>query len=105
MIQATESWHGNDLATCTEMDLVFTTRWSFLLQREMRSVVVVVADVLAPQAFQILFVKHYYVVEQVTPTVTDPAFCNPVLPRAFKHMMPTGPLDNFSFGQLRTQAA
>jgi hypothetical protein len=84
MMQAAESRHGNDLATCTVIDLGFTSCRSFLLQCEMRSVFVVIADVLAHQSLQMPFVEHDDVVEQIPSTVANPALCNAVLPRTAK---------------------
>lgn len=48
MMQATKPWHGDDLAACIMIDLGFTPRRRSLCQCEMRSVLVVIADVLQP---------------------------------------------------------
>jgi N-acyl-D-aspartate/D-glutamate deacylase len=48
----------------------------------MRSVVVVVADVLGHQALKMAFVEDDDVIEQVSAAVADEAFGNAVLPRA-----------------------
>jgi hypothetical protein len=48
----------------------------------MRSVIVVIADVLRHQLLQVSFVEHNDVVEQVPSAVADPSLCNPILPRA-----------------------
>ena len=61
----------------------FATCRSSLLQRKMCSVIVVITDVLAHQAFQMPFVEHDYMVEQITPAVADPTLSNPVLPRDY----------------------
>jgi len=48
----------------------------------MRSVVVVVADVLGHQALKMAFVEDDDMIEQVASAVADEAFGNAVLPRA-----------------------
>src|SRR5438105_1733144 len=48
----------------------------------MGPVLVVVADVLAHQTFQMPLVEHYYIAKQVTSAITYPAFGNAVLPWA-----------------------
>jgi len=80
MMQAAEPWHGDDLAICTRMDLCFTSRRCFLLQREMRSVPVIIADVIRHQSFQMPLIEHDDMVEQVSAAVADPALRNAVLP-------------------------
>ena len=72
MMQATKPWHGDDLAACIMIDLGFTPRRRSLCQSEMRSVLVVIADVLRHQAFQMLFVEHNDVVEQIAAVITEP---------------------------------
>ncbi len=51
MMQAAESRHGSDLAICTVMDFGSTTRRCFLRQRKMRTVLLVIVDVLAHPSF------------------------------------------------------
>ena len=84
MMQAAESWHGYDPATRIVLVMHFTTRRSSFFQREMSPVVVVIADVLVHQAFQMPFVEHDDMVEQITPAVADPTLFNAVLPRTAK---------------------
>lgn len=55
---------------------------SSLRQREMCSVVVIVANVLAHQAFHVPLIRNNQMVEQVSTSVTNPMLCNPILPRA-----------------------
>src|ERR1017187_4095145 len=50
----------------------------------MCSILVVVADVLFHKTFQVPFVEHDHMVEQIPATVADKAFCNPVLPRTME---------------------
>src|ERR1039457_2603898 len=47
----------------------------------MCSILVVVADVLFHKTFQVPFVEHDHMVEQIPAAVADKAFCNSVLPR------------------------
>ncbi len=50
----------------------------------MRAVIVVIADVLRKQSFQMPLVHGYDVVEQVPAAAFDPALRNALLPRALK---------------------
>ena len=88
VMQATKSWHGHDPATYIRVLLCFTTRRCSLCQREMRSVVVIVADVLVHQAFQMPFIENDHMVEQIAAAVANPALGNAVLPWTSE----TGPL-------------
>ena len=54
----------------------------------MRPVFVVVANILVNESFQVAFVEHDHVVEQIAATTPHEAFRNPILPRALE----TGPL-------------
>lgn len=84
MMQTAEPWHGYNLVTCARIRFCFTTRWSLLLQTEMRAILVVIADVFVHQALQMPFIEHDYMVEQIAAAGTDPPFRNTVLPRASK---------------------
>ena len=53
-----------------------------LRQSEVRAVLVVVADVIREQPFQLRFIYRDNMVQQVPPAASDPALGNPVLPRA-----------------------
>jgi len=81
MVQAAKPRHGDDFAICVGIRLCSTPRRRSLRQRKMRSVIVVIADVLRHQSLQVLFVEHNDVVEQVPSAVADPSLCNPILPR------------------------
>ena len=81
MVQAAESLHGYDLAACIGILFCFTTGRRSFVQCTVRSVVVIVADVLIHKALQMPFVEHDHMVEQIPAAVADKAFCNPVLPR------------------------
>src|ERR1700690_3603480 len=81
MMQATESGHRYNAATCTRALLCFATRRRFLHQPEMRPVVVIVTDILVHQTLQMAFIHNNHMVEQITSAVADPALCDTVLPR------------------------
>ena len=81
MVQAAKPRHGDDFAICVGIRLCSTPRRCSLRQRKMRSVIVVIADVLTHQSLQVPFVEHNDVVEQVPSAVADPALCNPILQR------------------------
>ena len=48
----------------------------------MSPVIVVVTDVFIHQSVQMAFVEYDDIIEQISPAVSDPAFCYAVLPRA-----------------------
>jgi hypothetical protein len=50
----------------------------------MRAVLVVVANILTEQAFQVAFVNCDDVIQEITPATPYPTFCNPILPRTFE---------------------
>jgi hypothetical protein len=52
-----------------------------LLQREMRPILVVIANVGAHRPFQMPFVEHDDMIKQISSAIPNPAFCNTVLPR------------------------
>jgi hypothetical protein len=54
--------------------------WRFLAQPEMSSVLVVVADVFAEKAFQVLFVEQYHMIEQVASSALHLALGDSVQP-------------------------
>jgi len=66
MMQTAEPWHcNNPAAHNTEVTHYLTIRGRFLRQRKMRSTLVVIADVLVHQAFQMSFVHNDHMVEQI----------------------------------------
>ena len=50
----------------------------------MRAVLVVVANILIEQAFQVAFVNCDDVIQEITPATPYPTFCNAILPRTFE---------------------
>jgi hypothetical protein len=80
VVQTAESRHGNN--STPRARCCHPARRRFLIESEMRPVVVVVADVLGRQSLQVAFVKHDHMVEQITTAVPDPALGDAILPRA-----------------------
>src|SRR5271156_2820911 len=66
----------------------YTTRRSVLVQCGMRSIFVVVADVLVQQAFQMPFIRNDHVVKEIPAAIANPTLANTVLPWTLE----TGPL-------------
>jgi hypothetical protein len=50
----------------------------------MRPVLVIIADVLVHQTFQMPLVQDNHMIEQITAAVADPTFGNAILPRTSK---------------------
>jgi hypothetical protein len=50
----------------------------------MRAVLVVVANILRKQAFQVAFVNCNDVIQQITPATPYPTLCDPILPRTLE---------------------
>jgi hypothetical protein len=82
MMQTAEPWHGYNLVTCARIRFCFTTRWSLLLQTEVRAIFVVIADVIVHQALQMPFIENDHMVEQIAAAVANPALGDPILPGA-----------------------
>src|ERR1017187_3916911 len=82
MVPAAEPWKRYSRATCNRILLRIATLGCSLRQRKMRSVVVVVTEVLDHQSFQMQFIDDNHMVEQVPTAAADPTFCNTVLPWA-----------------------
>jgi hypothetical protein len=81
MMQATKSRHGHDATSYVGVLPCFATGRSFLRQRKMRSVIVVVTDVVSDQAFQMSFTYNDHMVQQIPAAVADPTLGNTILPR------------------------
>ena len=84
MMQTAEPGHRYNLTACYGLRPCFAAGRRSLRQREVRSVFVVVTDILVHQPPQMSFVQHYYMVEQISSTTADPTLGNAVLPRASK---------------------
>ena len=84
MVQPAESWHRYNLSTYTGLLLPFTSGRSTLRQRKMRSIFVVVTDVLFHQPFHMALIENDHVVEQISSTAANPTHRDTVLPRTLK---------------------
>jgi hypothetical protein len=81
MVEAAKPGHRDHFAASVGFCCDSAT-WSLLLQTQMCSVVVIVADVFGEKALEMMFVEHDDMIEQVPSAVTDKAFSDPILPRA-----------------------
>ena len=61
-----------------------STAWRFLPESKMRTIFVVVGNVLAEQTFEMAFVDGNNVIQQVTAAAAHPALRDPVLPGTFE---------------------
>src|ERR1700722_7234960 len=80
MMQAAKSWHRYDSAAGFGILLSLTSGRSFLRQREMRPVFVIIANVLPHQTFQMPLIQNNYMVKKIASAVADPALGHAVLP-------------------------
>ena len=81
MMQAAHPWQRYDPAIHTELARCLTASRGALPQRKMCPVLVVAADILIHQAFQMSLIEDDHMVEQVPAAVADPTLDNAVLPR------------------------
>ena len=81
MMQTAEPRHRYDLVASYGIRSCFTAGRCSFRQREMRSIVMIVADVFFHQPFQMTFIQHDHMVEQISAAVADPALPNAILPR------------------------
>ena len=82
MVQTAEPWHRNHPAIWARISNGLASSRCLFLQPEMRSVIMVVANVLVHETLEMPLVEDNHVIQQVSPTVADEAFCYSVLPRA-----------------------
>ena len=82
VVEAAEPGQGDDLGVTEGPGLPWAARGSGLGEAEVRTIVVVVRDVLADQAQQMTVVKDDDMVEELAPDAADPTFGDTVLPRA-----------------------
>jgi hypothetical protein len=83
MVQTAEPGHRYDLAASYGIRPYFAPSRCTLREREMRAVVIIVADVLFHEPSQMTFLQHDYMVEQISSTTAHPAFGDAALPRGF----------------------
>jgi hypothetical protein len=84
MMQATQSWYGNDFATQPGTHFCFTPGWSFLCQSEVSAVFMVVADIVPHEALQMVLVKRDDMIEKISAAVSDKSLRYAILPWALK---------------------
>src|ERR1017187_7948212 len=80
MVETTDSRHRKDFADRICIRCCRSTRGRPLLQREVRPILVVITNVFSHQPFQMPLVEQDYMIEQIPSAITNPAFCNTVLP-------------------------
>src|ERR1035441_8925685 len=82
MMQATQSWRRGN--SCSRFGSAYshTTVRCSLIQRQMRPVFVVIADIFVHQAPDVTHVDDDHVVEEISAAVANPTLCDAVLPRA-----------------------
>ena len=81
VMQSTQSRHRDDLAIGASSIFRLAAGRRSLRQREMSSILVVIADVFSHEVFQMALVDDDRMVEQIPPTVANPSVGNTVLPR------------------------
>ena len=81
MMEAAEPRYRHHILAQRGTLLCLTTHRRFFRQRRMRSVFMVVTDVLTHEAFQMTLIEHDDMIEQVPAAVADPALGHAVLPR------------------------
>ena len=87
MMQTAQPWHRNNSTTSSGLACGFPTYRRSFRQCQMRSVVVIVTDVLIHKAFQVALIQHDHMVKQISPAVTHESLGDAVLPWALE----TGP--------------
>jgi len=80
IMQPADSGHGNDLSVRCRILFSLSLSRGFLAQPEMRPVLVVVADVLGHQSFQMALIQDDDMIKQIAAAVSDKASCDTVLP-------------------------
>jgi hypothetical protein len=80
MMQTTKPRHCYDLAPNAEVRCGSPTGRCSFRQRKVGPVIMVIADVLKHKPFQVAFIEHDHMVEQITTTASDPALGDSDLP-------------------------
>jgi len=84
MMQTADCRHGNDLRSHDGVHLGSSLSRGLFLQAEMRSVLVIVADTLTHEPFQVALVEHDDMVKQIAPTTAHKSLSNSILRRALE---------------------
>jgi hypothetical protein len=79
MVQSAKSPHRYDFIILAGTFHGLTTSKSFLGQRKMCSIIMVVTDVLVHQSPQMAFIQHDHMVEQISTAASDPALSDAIL--------------------------
>jgi hypothetical protein len=98
MMQTTKARHRDNARRKHRLFCRRSTAWSLLRQPEMCPVVVVVADVLTHEAFQMCFIEYNHMVQKITATGANETLGHAVLPRTFEsssHRLQPDGLDGF----------
>jgi hypothetical protein len=69
MMQTTEPWRRQDMATYTVILLCLSTARSSLCQSKMSSTLVVIADVVIHESFQMPHIEDDHVIQQMRPVL------------------------------------
>src|SRR5712691_5039650 len=85
MMQPTESSERLNPAFSYRVPNDWAPCWRVLGQPQMGSIVVVVADIFAHESFQMAFIEHDHMVQQVAAATPNPTLCSSILPRTAKH--------------------
>ena len=80
MMKSAEPWRGDELGSLCAFRSFPGSR-CLLVQTKVRPILVVVMNVLIHKAFQMPLIHNDHMVEQFAAAVSDPAFCDTVLPR------------------------
>src|SRR6266446_6176001 len=84
MMQPTESSERLNPAFSYRVPNDWAPIWRVLSQPQMGSVLMVVADIFAHESFQMAFIEHDHMVQQVAAAASHPTLCDSVLPRTAK---------------------
>ena len=82
MMQTADARQGYDVVSRARPLLRRSVPRRFFCQAEMRPVLVIIADVVIHEAFQMVFIEYDHMIEQFAPTAADEPFRNAILPRA-----------------------
>src|ERR1035438_9274547 len=84
MVQSAESGEGANLASHRRTYRGWPTCGRILRESEVRSIVMVVANILRHQPFEVLLIQDDHVVQQVSSATPHPTLSDTVLPRTAK---------------------
>ena len=91
MMQTANPWHRYHPAASMGLARGLATGRRSLCQSKMSAVLVVIANVIIHETFQMLLVQNNHMVEKVAAAVPNPALGDTVLPRASEAGLAGGP--------------